>query len=378
MTMGSSSEATFLAHECERPYLPFDPSSSHWADVVPTLQDDGPSPDVLVPIMYDPAYSSAMDLLRTMQPKREFSDRALALTTHLVSLNPSSYTVWAYRADVLLEGQEGGEEKRKKLRRELDWMEELARGNMKSYQVWQHRRMILSALGDPSTELSFIESVLNKDSKNYHTWAYRQWVLAQYGGLPSGSARDKPTHPELWEGEVGYTTKLIDEDVRNNSAWNHRFFVIFGSGRAAAGPKAIGLQSPAGSDAPKDGLLQCAEAEVRYTRSQLSIAPSNAAAWAYLRGVLSHVNQPLTSYDLQPFVRNLGDEVAHALEYRLDIVEEQLLEGREAPEIGMMDQLVEKLVEVDPVRRRWWQARREEIQELTKAPAPAPAPASGA
>lgn len=74
--------------------------------------------------MYDPAYSSAMDLLRTMQPKREFSDRALALTTHLVSLNPSSYTVWAYRADVLLEGQEGGEEKRKKLRRELDWMEE--------------------------------------------------------------------------------------------------------------------------------------------------------------------------------------------------------------------------------------------------------------
>lgn len=77
-----------------------------------------------MPIMYDPAYSSAMDLLRTLQPQREFSDRALALTTHLVHLNPSSYTVWAYRADVLLEGGESEEVKRQKLRRELDWMEE--------------------------------------------------------------------------------------------------------------------------------------------------------------------------------------------------------------------------------------------------------------
>lgn len=121
--------------------------------------------------------------------------------------------------------------------------------------------------------------------------------------------------------------------------------------------------------------LQCpslTRSSRRFTRSHLSLAPSNAAAWAYLRGLLSHINQPLTSYDLQPFVRNLGDEVAHALEYRLDIVEEQLMEGREAPEVGMVDQLVEKLVEVDPVRRRWWQARREEIQDLTKAHAPAP------
>ena len=95
---------------------------------------------------------------------------------------------------------------------------------MKSYQVWQHRRMILSALGDPSTELNFIDSVLAKDGKNYHTWAYRQWVLAQYGGLPGGGA-EKASHPGLWEGELAYATKLIGEDVRNNSAWNHRYYV---------------------------------------------------------------------------------------------------------------------------------------------------------
>jgi len=30
----------------------------------------------------------------------------------------------------------------------------------------------------------------------------------------------------LWEGELDYISQLITEDVRNNSAWNQRYFVI--------------------------------------------------------------------------------------------------------------------------------------------------------
>jgi len=30
----------------------------------------------------------------------------------------------------------------------------------------------------------------------------------------------------LWEGELDYVTRLITEDVRNNSAWNQRYFVV--------------------------------------------------------------------------------------------------------------------------------------------------------
>lgn len=217
------------SHPCEAPYLPFDAHSSHWQDVQPTFQDDGHA-DVLVEIMYDPAYSSAMDLFRTLYPKREYSARTLALTTHLAALNPSSYSVWSYRADILLDGRDealGGESRSIRLARELDWMEEMARGNMKSYQVWQHRRLILSALGDPSRELAFISSVLAKDAKNYHTWAYRQWVLSEFGGLHVSQRKNPPPYPQLWDGELAYTDKLLDQDVRNNSAWNHRFFVVF-------------------------------------------------------------------------------------------------------------------------------------------------------
>lgn len=53
------------------------------------------------------------------------------------------------------------------------------------------------------------------DAKNYHVWSYRQWLVRRF---------------ELWDqGELEATEKLIDEDVRNNSAWNHRFFLVSGS-----------------------------------------------------------------------------------------------------------------------------------------------------
>lgn len=31
----------------------------------------------------------------------------------------------------------------------------------------------------------------------------------------------------MWESEVPFLERLVEEDVRNNSAWHHRFFVVF-------------------------------------------------------------------------------------------------------------------------------------------------------
>ena len=50
-----------------------------------------------------------------------------------------------------------------------------------------------------------------------YTWSviflyeYRQWVLQEFN---------------LWADEISYINRLLEEDVRNNSAWNQRFFVI--------------------------------------------------------------------------------------------------------------------------------------------------------
>jgi len=40
---------------------------------------------------------------------------------------------------------------------------------------------------------------------------FRQWVIQ---------------HFSLWEGELAYVDKLIQDDIRNNSAWNQRYFVV--------------------------------------------------------------------------------------------------------------------------------------------------------
>lgn len=52
------------------------------------------------------------------------------------------------------------------------------------------------------------------DAKNYHVWSYRQWLVRRF---------------DLWEkGELESTEEMLKKDIRNNSAWNHRWFVVFG------------------------------------------------------------------------------------------------------------------------------------------------------
>ena len=111
-------------------------------------------------------------------------------------------------------------------------MDEIAVRNMKTYQVWHHRRQLITHLTtataasrpgkDPvdiaTAELEFIARVLGVDTKNYHTWSYRQWLLAHFDDAG------------LWLGELPYVDDLLETDVRNNSAWHHRYFVVFGRG----------------------------------------------------------------------------------------------------------------------------------------------------
>lgn len=39
----------------------------------------------------------------------------------------------------------------------------------------------------------------------------RQWIIKEF---------------KLWDNELDYVDKLLEDDVRNNSAWNQRYFVI--------------------------------------------------------------------------------------------------------------------------------------------------------
>lgn len=99
------------------------------------------------------------------------------------------------------------------LEEELAWVEEMAIGNPKCYQVWHHRQAILSRMPNPKVtqEFKVLSVALEEDAKNYHAWTYRQWLLRTYGG---------------WEGELEFIEQLLKDDPYNNSAWNQRYLVI--------------------------------------------------------------------------------------------------------------------------------------------------------
>lgn len=274
----------------------FDPDSPVWADVTPVPQDDGPYP--LCPILYDPECmcgadpdSKAMDLFRALKQMHpggvEASERALHLTEHLVHLNPANYSIWQYRAQVLMAlcAVDSGQER---LRNELAFLDDFAQVNLKNYQIWydellhrQHRRVIVSLLGDPSRELAFTRANLEIDSKNYHTWAYRQWVLAYFGGLHAHEDKlqgpGAGAFPQLWEGECGFVDEMLERDVRNNSAYNHRWFCLFGR------------NAPAACDASQ--LEQRRLAEMDYALNKIAKAPNNVSPWNYLRGYVPFSSQ---------------------------------------------------------------------------------------
>ncbi|KAK9475839.1 hypothetical protein V1514DRAFT_338766 [Lipomyces japonicus] len=235
-------------------------SEYSWHDVTPIPQHDGTNPALsLSVIAYQPAYVTAMGYLRAVMRANELSDRALKLTEDVILMNPAHYTIWSYRARILLKLKT-----RQELEQELVWIEQVAGKFPKNYQIWNHREVIVDKFNDGDRELKFINQVLLKDSKNYHAWSYRQWVVRRFN---------------LWAGEIEFTTDLILHDVRNNSAWNHRFFALFGNNNNAS------------TDV---------DDEIEFGKSQILIAENNQSSWNYLLGVLNRTGRSIIT-ELEQF-----------------------------------------------------------------------------
>jgi len=212
----------------------------------------------LAPIFYTDAYKDAADYFRGIVKTGEKSQRVLELTERIIRLNPAHYTAWQYRYETLLALNSDLED-------ELRLMDELAITYLKTYQVWHHRRLLMIKIRNPSRELIFIARTFKEDAKNYHTWSYRQWLLAYFND------------ESLWSGELDFVDELLNADVRNNSAWHHRFFTVFQSG----------LRD--GEQQDRDRILR---RELIYVKQSISLAPNNASAWNYLRGILEHNDIP--------------------------------------------------------------------------------------
>ncbi|KAG0241592.1 protein farnesyltransferase [Mortierella sp. GBAus27b] len=324
-----------------------------WADVVPIPQDDGPNP--LVPIAYSKEYSKTMDYFRAICRAQEMSQRALELTKIVIELSPSHYTVWHYRQKLL-------ETLNTDMEEELEWTVEMVEENPKSYQIWHHRQVIierLSKLRFPTfptvpvddqdlsaahqafrdtvqNELDVIAKALEEDSKNYHAWSYRQWVLAYFGKGP------------WWEEELAYVDGLLTVDVRNNSAWNQRFYVVTGG--------------------PKGFTEEIVQREVQYAKSKIENTPSNESPWVYLAGILNKAKHPLT--EVKVFCEGLLElpranfsPYVHSM--LLDIYEQEAKEQKTEESVSKAREEAIMLAEkVDVIRSKYWTWRKNQLKSI--------------
>ena len=299
-----------------------------WADVVPIPQEDT-GPNSLAVISYTDEYSEASSYMRAIMAANEHSNRVLDLTEHLISMNPGHYTVWLYRADTLFKlGSD--------LHEELEWLNEVSLEHIKNYQIWHHRQMLLTKLKeieDPlqacSGEKEFLSEMFEKDPKNYHVWSYRIWLVREFG---------------LWErfGELESAEAFLGKDIRNNSAWNFRWFLVFGR------------------EAQTDFKVseEIWQREFQFTKTNIDLLPQNESSWSYLRGLLGKRGSPLS--EEADFASRFAsverpDEVRSS--FALDFVADAYAEDER--KIGDARRALELLeTRYDPIRAKYWGYRK--------------------
>ena len=332
-----------------------------------------------------------MAYLRAVMAAKEHSPRCLRLTDHIISMNPAHYTVWLYRFAIVRELNIS-------LRDEIDWLNEVSLEHLKNYQIWHHRQLLLDdlypalAISDDDvavlarSETDFIEQMLALDAKNYHVWSYRQYLVRKLGRVlwPSSAASsattsstDTPTPIPTADIELRAVEDYIDKDVRNNSAWSHRFFLVF------ADP---GHSTPGAHATEPDPRVPAAlvDRELAYARRKADLAPQNQSPWNYLRGVLVKGGRPLADARAfaEGYVEGLfaspndgnGDgngegqekvRSSHALDFLADAY-------AEAGDRNRADLCLRRLAEKwDPVRRAYWEYRRTQLAAAPATPAKA-------
>lgn len=213
----------------------------------------------------------------------------------------------------------------------------------------------------PKTEQDFLMQMFALDSKNYHVWTYRHWLVRHFG---------------LWDcpRELRDVETLISSDVRNNSAWNHRWVLKFG-------PRGDKLDS--GMPNPTDqsgnrGLLDIVDedlvdAEIEYVKSKIVLAPENRSPWAYVRGVLRAAGRPAgelkhfaSKFVLEEIEKeqsvNYQVKSSLAVEWLADVYAEEATTNQDSTEasqckteaVKMLNLLKEKY---DPIRKNYWDYR---------------------
>ena len=77
--------------------------------------------------------------------------------------------------------------------------------------------------------MKFLDMMYASDAKNYHCWSHKIWLVERYGLWA------QPRHLEFVE-------NLMNFDVRNNSVWSFRYFIIMRTAEKVNGKEPFGVE----------------------------------------------------------------------------------------------------------------------------------------
>ncbi|KAI0093932.1 rab-protein geranylgeranyltransferase [Irpex rosettiformis] len=204
----------------------------------------------------------------------DYSHEAFDLTTRMLRVNPEFYTVWNYRKTILVKEfflKSTPHQINDVLSGDLDMTTAFLKQHPKIYAIWNHRRWCLEQVPEGPTEadpngwkmanwkkeLYVVEKMLDVDARNFHAWNYRRYVLASM-----------PVHRSE-QSELDYTTRKIEANFSNFSAWHQRSKVLttlWETGKA----------NPA----------QNREEELELVRNAMYTDPFDQSVWIYHRWLI--------------------------------------------------------------------------------------------
>lgn len=270
-------------------------------------------------ILYTDEYKDTMAELRHNLENKIYSEDALQLTEKVLSIVAAHYTTWCYRLDII-------QNIKRDLFTELDWCEMVALENEKNYQIWNYRLLVieeimkspeLSQKFNHKREYPIINAMLQEDAKNHHVWSYKKWLVERF---------DLYETPE----ELDFVTQCIDMDLRNNSAWTHRFFLRM-------------------SRNPSSSLV---DEEISYTKTKILECPQNPSSWNYLRGIYSSTKRD--NCELKGFCEDLANvnEAEIKSSYALELLAEISIAEERPSEAKRLYLLLAETY--DPIRKNYW------------------------
>ena len=176
----------------------------------------------------------------------ELTADALELTSKLLKWNPEYYTIWNNRRLILrhqfgLASSRSIEENSTSdhgataelISDDLAFLIPLLRKFPKCYWIWNYRLWLLEestrllpasiSCGLWQQELALAGKMLSLDSRNFLGWGYRRTVIR---ALESEIFRSEGLTSSMTKQEFDYTTKMINSNLSNFSAWHNRSKLI--------------------------------------------------------------------------------------------------------------------------------------------------------